>query len=408
MKDNKRYADEQILPPDDIEQPADDKIEEDASPKPKGMTSVKKARLLIAGIIIVLLAVLLVIYGSRLNYDNFRRFFVKIGYNFQSDKAPKETFEFPSASDARFIGFKGGAAVLSGGRLSVYDDRGYLLSENAMACKTPAVKTSGKYILCFDLGGNSLALFNSFDRVFELTTEKEITNASIGLGNHLAVCTYADEHKSRVAVYDTTFSPVFTVYRFDRYVTAAECSPDNRILAVAGVYPDSAETVGEILFFRYGESDSFASCSFGEEFPHTMFYKKSGLLFAVTDKGVYFIGKDGAVVSTTDINGKNVAALAYNDEYTAVAVADGGTERAEIFIFDGSGKTVRSFEADGPKKLSFGGDSLYYLTLSGLYGVKIKTGETRGYPAANATDLVAADKTVFLFSRGSGTVLNKE
>ena len=122
----------------------------------------------------------------------------------------------------------------------------------------------------------------------------------------------------------------------------------------------------------------------------------------------YFIGKDGAVVSSTDINGKNVVAIAYNDEYTAVAVADGGTERAEIFIFDGSGKTVRSFEADGPKKLSFGGDSLYYLTLSGLYGVKIKTGETRGYPAANATDLVAADKTVFLFSRGSGTVLNKE
>ncbi len=68
MKTNNRFADEKILPPDNIEPQAEEPSVADDSTivKPK-MTTVRQARFLVVGIIIVLADVLLVIYGGRIN-----------------------------------------------------------------------------------------------------------------------------------------------------------------------------------------------------------------------------------------------------------------------------------------------------------------------------------------------------
>ncbi|MBQ2945793.1 MAG: hypothetical protein IJD95_04435 [Clostridia bacterium] len=383
-------------------------IVDDTTVKKNRLSVVKKVRLLTAAIIILLVTILLFVYGSSLNYDNIRRFFVKVSYNFNTEIAPRGSFEFDESDNMRYVGYKNGVAVLSGGTLSVFDDRGYLLSSKSAVYKTPMLTTSGKYLISYDLGGTSLSVHNSFDTVFNYTSDMPITYASMGKGNHLAVCSYAEDHKNKITVFDTTFSPIFTVYRYDRYVTAAETSPDNKMLAVAAVYPSGAEMYGEIILYRYGESESYATCKLSEEYPHTVFYKKDGTLCAITEKSVFFIDKSGTVLSKYSFDGKDICCIANDLRYTAIAVTTAGVGSVEITVFDSNGNVTATQKGDIPTEMTFGNNCLWALYENGYSSYDLKSGEKKTYPITERKAILFGKNSVILLTDGHGEIIVKE
>ncbi len=387
---------------------AETDIIDDTTVKKDKLSIVKKARIFTAAIIFLLVAVLLFIYGSRLNYDNLRRFFVKVSYNFNTEIAPDGSFKFAESEKMRFIEYKNGVAVLSNGELSVFDDRGYLLSVNTAVFKIPMLTASEKYLVSYDLGGSSLFVSNSFEKVFEYNSDFAITYASMGKGNHLAVCSYAEDHKNKITVFDTTFSPIFTIYRYDRYVTAAETSPDNKRIAVAAVYPENAEMSGEIILYRYGEADAYAVCELGNEYPHTVFHKEDGTLTAITDKSIYFINKNGEIISKFSFEGKNLAFVAKSDGInTAIAVTTAGTTEIEITVFDSKGTAISNSKTKSLYSMSCERDALWTVGESYYSKIDLISGKTENYPISNQKEIISIDKSVILLTETSGEIIEK-
>lgn len=383
-------------------------IVDDTTVKKDKLSIVKKARIFTAAIIFLLVAVLLFIYGGRINYDNVRRFFVKVSYNFNAEIAPNGSFEFAESEKTRIIEYKNGVAVVSGGELSVFDDRGYLLSLNSAVFKTPMLTASDKYLVAYDLGGTNLFVSNSFEKVFEYNSEMPITFASMGKGNHLAVCSYAKDHKNKITVFDTTFSPIFTIYRYDRYVSAAETSPDNKRIALACVYPNNAEMGGEIILYRYGQSEPYAVCELGNEYPHTLFHKADGNLVAITDKSVYFINKNGEIISKYGFDGKTLAVVSGADgKNTAVAVTTKGTEGYEIAVFDSNGELLNKSNAKSLLSMSVTGDALWTLGESYYSKINLKDGKTENYPVSDRKAIIAIKSSVILITATGGEIIEK-
>ncbi len=405
MNENKRFENENILPDETTLFKDDQKLENDVTVLKKQMPIVKKIRIVIILIIALLLGVLLISYGQKINIDNMRRLFVKIQYNFSTDKTPLGTFDFKDSEDKKIISYKDGIAVLSGGSLTVYDDRGYKLSENDAVYKTPMLSSSGKYILSYDLGGDALKISNSFETVFEYKSDKAITYASIGKGNHLAVVSYADDYKNKVTVFDTAFSEIYTFYQYDRYITAAETSPDNKTLAIITVSPSGAEMKGELLLYKYKTTESYFSYDFGEEFPHTLFYKENGTICVITDKSIVFFSKEGKELSRLSIDGKRILSVSQNNsKLTAIAIAPENSNQTEITVFSDNGEAVLKHKTEENVSVSVSNNVLWGITQTNYFSTNISDGKTVVYPQNEFEKIVASGQNVFLIKSGAGKV----
>jgi len=114
---------------------------------------------------------------------------------------------------------------------ALYDSRGNQIMTQDVGYKSPVLKVSSKFSLCYDLGGNTVKIFNTFTMLHEISTEFAITDAVIADSGMFAVATGSRDHHTAVTFYDSDFTPTVKVLRRNR-LTALELRPDGSELAV--------------------------------------------------------------------------------------------------------------------------------------------------------------------------------
>ncbi len=131
-------------------------------------------------------------------------------------------------------------AYVNSDGIEVYDRYGTQIFSAEEAFSQPAVESAGGYAVAYDIGGYAVRLFKADKMVFELDTQKRISDVSLNKNGWFSVCTEDEQYRGIVTVYRPSGAEAYRWYSADGYVMAAVLSDDNSMLAALTVASDGS------------------------------------------------------------------------------------------------------------------------------------------------------------------------
>ena len=235
--------------------------------------------------------VLLLKFGEYITYDNF--VYLMRDFNSVTESASDFTEVSYQAQDSDvYVPFRDGFAAVGNSRVAVFDVGGTPLLTDEVSLSYPAAAASEKYLLVYDIGGNTYSLYNSITRVMKQETDMPVVCASVADDGSYIIVTEGKESKYLVRYYNSAFKLKMTV-RKDKYVTDAAISRDGELFAVSSIYEDGAHLMGEVAFYKNGADSETASYTYGTSMPVTASSHADGGFTVLFDDAVRFYSADG-------------------------------------------------------------------------------------------------------------------
>ena len=280
--------------------------------------------LLIAG------AVCLVVFRDELNVDALKRY---ITYRTLTKDAigRAESFPYDGMSTDVYANLNGSLLVAGSSGIRLYSPSGVLLEEDQTILETPAIHTSGRYAVVYDLGGTALRLYGPEKQLLALDREGTILFATVNSSGWMAVTHQSGGHKGVVTVFGGKQEKKMQFNFSSRFVTDALVTEDNSSLAVV--------TIGQ-------EEEGFQSS--------LLFYSLNAALEAGTHHDTAPVSQHalGNVVFLSLTSGNNTLRLPGDNSLLLCSPS------GETALYDYNGRYLKDF--------SLGGDS-YSLLLLGKY-----------------------------------------
>ena len=320
----------------------------------------RKSRVLKLLLSIILLAVIsattiVIINNGKLDAEGFKRLFTGSG-----NTTAASEFSFDAGLDSVFADIDGRLAVCTTVGLQLYDRSAELAFREMFEMSDPTVCTGGKVAAVYDMGGNTLKLFDESGVIKGFTTKGKIISASLSLNGWLVLCTQESGYKGLVSVYNASGSEVYNWYSAKGYVLSAEVSPDNKSLAVLTLNEDGSR----IVFFSMDSDDEKASCILHGGLALEIKYISSSSVLAVSADSLTLIQTDGSFVSLIDYPSKYLAGYSIDsDSFSALVLNDYLVgEQGSIVTVDKMGKTLATIQTER-KTLSLSANRDYLAVL---------------------------------------------
>ncbi len=256
--------------------------------------------------------------------------------------APK--INYASGDNIRLELYLGDLCYLSPKGYYLYDSRGNTIMTESITYTDPILKVSDKYSLCYDLGGSSFSVFNTFSQLTSGTTTYSITDGDISDTGNFAIATSTREYRTSVEIYDSDFKLISRILR-ENWLSDVKLSSNGKEIAVMTVTSDGSDFSTSIDLVTIGHDTVRKSTSLNG-FGYSLFYMDGGFA-VISDDGVTFLNQDlefvgyskhSSTLVMTDCSDKYLTAV-YNSGII------GNSYRMEIFGADG--KLVYEGEFDG-------------------------------------------------------------
>jgi hypothetical protein len=105
-----------------------------------------------------------------------------------------DTITYNVGNSQTFATYREGLAIASRERFSIFTSGGRELLSFDHSYGNPALASSEKYILLYDVGGKQFSLYNSFSKVYDKTLENSIYGASISKKGTFAIITRSKDY----------------------------------------------------------------------------------------------------------------------------------------------------------------------------------------------------------------------
>jgi hypothetical protein len=369
------------------------------------------AKRLIFVVIIIYIAVFVILNTSYLSFDNIRRFAHSAKTALTQTSATKnDVITYPSGSIPVFAPFKDGLAVIDDSLLSVYSKDNIRFSYHNLNFRHPVMRVSDEYILCYDRGGKTLKVFNSFDLLFEKEFSDIIINASVDNSGRVAVLTDKYGYKGQLTLFDGSFRERFLWYSADAYLTDVYFTATNTVSVVT--VTQQLENLNTVVYsLNYSAGEERGSVTSNGNFPLSSVRKNDGSIEILSESGlvsfrsggcnnIYYYGSltphkfyqgdkytvisyktaaqnDLYIVCAEDIAGNTLFEQSFHNVRSVSAVGDTifVLTSDTFFILDAAGNTVSTTEAPAgvtgivpgrSKLVLFGAEKAYIYTVSDL------------------------------------------
>ncbi len=291
-------------------------------------------------------------------------------------------------------------ALLSDTSLTMYDSSAKEAAVRNHFMSNPAMKTSGRYAVLFEIGSTSYRVESIAETILEGEAERAVIGCAVSRNCRFALVmqgsSKGESWLSSVDVFDREGNSIHKWHCAEWYITEAALSADGKYLAMAGVNAEKGDLTSAIIIQKVGSEEEVATYILSDNICMSLEYNNSGTLFAVGSN---------ALTVVTD-NGTAREDILYGGTLSAYDVCyDGG---AVICSFDELGTTAKVYDAYGRERCSYRvdgavqnaalsdeacallGDST--LTSIRLDGTLISTGE------CNATlgGLLLIDRTAYI------------
>ena len=319
------------------------------------------ARYKVAQRILVLLLVFFLLFSiftniREITYGNLFYFVRDFGNAVDIESTNYETLSYDVYQNQNFSLYRGGIAAVSPSNVSVFTATGRRTLKSRADFVIPYSVCSDKYVLVYDMSGNSFALYNSFSKVYTESFDYPITDAAISDSGAFAVLTRSSDYKSVINVYNKSFK---LIGRYSKNLYALDLSIDDKGERMAVLFYDVGDGRGRTTLRVYDISNRVSDKRDPDEdrilcekeidyaFPLSCSFNSGGGLSVITDSSILLL--DGELDLADSIGySAEVSAVYTGENGAAVALRSGAlNDRNRIIAFDGNGKllydeTVRS------------------------------------------------------------------
>lgn len=311
-----------------------------------------------------------------------------------------DTITYNAGNSQVFAVYRGGLAVASRERISIFSAGGRELLTSNHNYGNPALEVSEKQVLLYDVGGKQFSLYNSFTQTKEEKLDYAIFGADMAKNGDFALITKSEKYDSVVKVYKqngTTYNYSFTNGR----VCSVALSEKGKELAVLLTYSDGSEMRSEIRLYNVGKEEyKSAEISF------------SGVPYAVSilDNGsIFVVGANGVNIFTSNLNlsgeffsNSEIYRYSFGEDNIAVSCVPENGGKTRVLLIDKKGKIDEEYQfEEGLIDLVLYENSLYIQEISGFERIDTKTGKSY------RTELIASDFKMIAIDEDSLVICNE-
>lgn len=309
-------------------------------------------RIVAIALILVTIAFLL---SGALSYNKL--FYLVKDIRLASDfvNSVHDTVTYNTGNSQSFVTYRSGIAVASRERVSIFSAGGRELYFSNHSYGNPALASSDKHVLLYDVGGKQFSLYNSFSKVREESLSCPIYGAAIANGGTFAIITKSDKYDSVVSLYHKNGTKYD--YNFAKgLISGVALSRDGSHMAVLLTFAEGDRIRTELRLYRSGKDDyeradlSFEGIPFGVKILSggnvlvagargvNAFSSKLNLLgeylpeeeiylcsFGDDNIAVSHLSDNGSVTKAAILNGRGKAekVLTFNERLLDIALCDG-------------------------------------------------------------------------------------
>lgn len=303
------------------------------------------------------------------------------------------------AADARqYLVYRNGLTLVDQSGVEVYNSAGKRTLDDDPAFDDPRAAASAQYMLVYDLGGESYALYNSLTRIYTGTLDFPISGGAISDSGMYAIVTGTREYTSAVLLYSRN-NKLKNRFLKDKYVIDVAISDDGERVAIVSVESVNGAYNAEFQVSIPGKDTALATLEVSGVFPMAVRFFDDNRFAVLCDSAIYFYSADGESLGSYAFTDDAPSRFALDGETAALVFPNNvmGTE-SRVLRFDASGELIDEAVLDGrAQEVALTDDALYLLTEHWLHRLSFAHGDTASLDyAGGGKALLPTDDGVLL------------
>lgn len=346
--------------------------------------------------LLIFLIIFLVVAAIRspesISYDNMMFLMKDMGSVAEASGGDFDTITYNPDTTLTFSGFRKNLAVATSAGLKIYEGDGSVLFEGNDKFSEPHIETSNRYLLVYDFGASSFALYNSFARIYTEKTDYDITGADISNSGMFAIVTKTKEYNSAVLLYSKSCN-LKNRYLSEDMVIDVSINDDGSRVCILSFDAADSSFVTKIKIAKPGESTPITTLELGDVFPLSCEYTSDGNLTVFCDKALYFYDANGNLLGSFAPSGEPEAARLASEGAVIAIPKNAVTTGSIVTVLNSRGEVVYTGEISGKISAMDYCDG-YLFTLSGnvLTRINVSTNEVA------SMEVDGSGKTMVVFS----------
>ena len=356
------------------------------------------SRIILAILLVILLVGTLLFAGNALSYDKVYYMLKDISYvRSFSERTPELLSYSKPVQSQSFTSFKNGLAVVSDSEIKLFTSTGRVTLTEGTEMTNPKICSSDRYVLVYDQGRKSFAVYNSFVKLYSEKLKFNVSSADISENGAFLIVTSSEEYASLVKVYDSNFSPVCE-YKKNDYVISAKLSDDGRYAAVLSLSVDNGESVSAINVIDCKKNKILSTKTFKGSMPYRCDFLTNDRIAVFLDEEVLILTRNGDTKGKFEYLSSPEKIDVYKDNF-AIVFSESENGEKTVAVFDSECRMRRAGTVSG---------NVYDMKLADGYVYILQNGKlVRSGTSIGITDTVkVADGSTSLvvFKNGKITV----
>ena len=363
-------------------------------------------------LVVVLIGFLLfsiVVNRKEITYDNF--YFLLRDIPAAADEANNvyETISYEADSRQHFVSYRGGIASVSPSKISIFTATGRRTLNVTSEFSSPYAVSSDKYVLFYDMSGNTFSIYNSFSRIYTETLDDPIKCACLADDGSFAVVTRTSSGTWKTRVYNKKFklryeieTPVSNNKVTSNHILGVAMNSERQKLAILSY--DLGDGMGRTALSVYDISGDERlngqllehRIEYGGEFPLKCGFMGKDSFAMVTDGRIRIYDKNFEVTEKSfDFRERNLTGFHLSENGVAVsAISD---TKCMILAYGNNGEKIYDASVSyNVKDISVYENFVFLQTDHGITRINTKTGERSSLNSGQGKILIYDGRTVIV------------
>lgn len=369
----------------------------------------RRVRVIAVIVLISFLVMMVVLFRDSITIENLQYFLRYLDTRqVQSDTISSIPYDSSSVSDIAV--YKGGLAMVDSASVSLYDLNGDVIMTKEAANTSPLISSGDTTFLVYNIGGNTVQMYNSLTCLFEQTYDNPISCAAVNNDGMFFVGTRSMEYRSVIDVYNKNFELIYQWFSPDKYLMCADLKDGGDSLVTAAIYAnEDGSSSAVVSVYRTNSEDVQSEITLTDQIPLSVHFQSNGGIVLITDRGLQFYDDALKLKNEVTYTGYVPVRAESFDEYSYFALNKNvvGSQH-EITVTDRDGNVLFSKNVEGEiTDCTRSGDMLYFLMERQLVCVSPRDGRVSKLDIdAGATAITATENDLLICRPGVTDVLS--
>lgn len=369
----------------------------------------RRVRVIAVIVLISFLVMMVVLFRDSITIENLQYFLRYLDTRqAQSDTISSIPYDSSSVSDIAV--YKGGLAMVDSASVSLYDLNGDVIMTKEAANTSPLISSGDTTFLVYNIGGNTVQMYNSLTCLFEQTYDNPISCAAVNNDGMFFVGTRSMEYRSVIDVYNKNFELIYQWFSPDKYLMCADLKDGGDSLVTAAIYAnEDGSSSAVVSVYRTNSEDVQSEIALTDQIPLSVHFQSNGGIVLITDRGLQFYDDALKLKNEVTYTGYVPVRAESFDEYSYFALNKNvvGSQH-EITVTDRDGNVLFSKNVEGEiTDCTRSGDMLYFLMERQLVCVSPRDGRVSKLDIdAGATAITATENDLLICRPGVTDVLS--